>query len=78
MQAIIKKIGRKGEVVIPRNMRKQKGMEANSEIELVPTKNGILLVPLKKKFSDYAGLFGNNGVKNIKELDAITHELLGM
>ena len=76
MTLYIKKVGEKGEIVIPKIIRKQKGLEVNSKIEILPTKNGILLIPIKRKFSELAGLFGNKGVKDIEELDATTHELL--
>ena len=70
----LKKIGKRGEIVIPKNMRKGKGMEINAKVEIINLKNGILIVPIQKKFGDLAGLFGDKGVKNIKELDAVTHE----
>jgi AbrB family looped-hinge helix DNA binding protein len=76
MSLYIKKIGEKGEIVIPKIIRRQKGLEVNSKIEIIPTKNGILIMPIKKKFGELAGLFGKKGVKDIEELDAITHELL--
>ena len=74
MEMTLKKIGKRGEIVIPKNMRKEKGMEVNSRVEVIDLKNGILIVPLKKKLGDLAGLFGDKGVKNVEELDAITHE----
>lgn len=77
MNIYIKRIGNKGELVIPKKIRKQNELKANSKIEIISIKNGILLIPMKEKFSDLAGLFGNRGIRNPKELDAITHELLG-
>ncbi len=74
MEMILKRIGKRGEIVIPKNMRKEKGMEINTKVEVIDLKNGILIVPLKKKLGDLVGLFGDKGVKNIEELDVITHE----
>ncbi len=41
--AVIKKIDTLGRVVIPIEMRKHYGIELNDKIELVPSKNGILI-----------------------------------
>jgi len=76
MKAYVKKVGARGEVVIPKSIRNEKGLETNSRLEIIPTKNGILMIPIRKKVSELAGLFGDLGVKNVDELDAITHELL--
>lgn len=76
MATATKIIGNKGELVIPKSLRKEAGIKPRQKVEIIPTRNGLLIVPLRKKLSDFAGLFGNKGVKNIKELDAAIHELL--
>lgn len=76
MDVSVKRIGSKGEIIIPKSIRKEKGLETSSKLEIIPTKDCILLIPIKEKLRDLAGLFGEKGVKNIKNLDAITHELL--
>ena len=76
MKIAVKNMGSRGEVVIPKDIREEKGMEENSKIEIISTRAGILIVPVKKKLSELAGLFGDKGVEDITELDAITHELM--
>ena len=71
-----KTVGSKGEIVIPKNLRKEVGIKPNQKVEIIPTRSGLLIIPLRKKLSDFAGYFGNKGINNIKELDATIHELL--
>jgi AbrB family looped-hinge helix DNA binding protein len=77
MVICIKKMGKRGEVVIPREIREEKGLGPDTRVEIISTKNAILLIPLENSLSDLAGLFGNKGVGDIEELDAIMHEILG-
>lgn len=76
MLSQIKTMGERGEIVIPKEMREEKGLGKNSKVEVVNTKNAIMLIPLREKLSDFAGFFGTTKIKDMKELDAITHELL--
>lgn len=76
MEIAIRKVGGKGEVVIPEGMRKELGIKKDSRVEFIRTKNGIILLPAKKSFRDLIGLFGDKGIKNPKELDLIAEELM--
>ena len=76
MKMSTKRIGYKGELVIPKNIRQQQGLKPNSKVEIISTSNGILLVPLTKKLSDFKGLFGSKGVKDIKKLDILAQDLM--
>ncbi len=76
MSITIKLIGDRGEIVIPKNIRQLAGLSLHTPVEIIPVKRGVLLIPLKKKMKDFAGLFGNKGVKNIKELDSVTEQLI--
>jgi len=76
MDIVVKKVGGKGEVVIPERMRKELGLKKDSAVEFILIKNAIMLVPAKKNFKEMVGLFSNKGVKNIRELDIIAKELM--
>ncbi len=76
MSIAIKKISERGEIVIPKSIREEQGISSDSEIEIISVNGGIMLIPLKKKLGELAGLFGDKGVKNIKDLDLSIHELL--
>lgn len=76
MEISIKQIGNKGEIVIPKRMRERNGMHVNTKVEIIGIKDGVLIVSLKKKLGDLAGMFGNKGIKEIGELDAVAHEFL--
>ncbi len=39
-------VGRKGEIALPNELRKRYGIEPNSPVRVVETRNGILLFPL--------------------------------
>ena len=75
MATFIKKIGSKGELVIPKCMRKAEGLDANTRVRIFRTDGAIIIVPLKKSFRDLAGLFGKGGV-NHKELDDLMFEVM--
>ncbi len=75
MDIVIKKLGSRGEVVIPEEMRRELGLKKDSLVEFIRTKNAIIILPAKKKFKDMIGLFGE-GVKNPGELDLIAEELM--
>ncbi len=54
-----KTLGDRGELVIPKDMREENGMTTHSRVELISTKHGVLIVPLKRKLSELSGLFKN-------------------
>ena len=76
MLSYTKIVGSKGEVVIPKDIRNQQGLKPNSKVEVLSINNGILLIPLNKKLSEFRGLFGKKGINNIRKLDILTHELM--
>ena len=76
MISAVKQIGERGEIVIPKEIREEKGLDVNSKVEIISTKKGIIIIPLKKKMKALAGLFETKEAVNFKELDALTHELL--
>lgn len=76
MLTLTKRIGHKGELVIPKDIREQLGLKPNSKVEIILTNGGVLVVPLNKRLSDFRGLFSDKGVKNIKKLDILAQELM--
>ena len=68
MNGTTKTIGKHGEIVIPKSIRKEKGLNSNSKVQIVSTKSGILIIPIEKDISQLAGLFGKDGAGDIKEL----------
>lgn len=76
MTLCIKRLGERGEIVIPKRIREEKGLKPNTKIEIIVGKNGILLVPVENDLRKLRGLFGELSKTNIKEMDLIYHELL--
>ncbi|MBI2549188.1 AbrB/MazE/SpoVT family DNA-binding domain-containing protein [Candidatus Woesearchaeota archaeon] len=76
MTICIKAIGERGEIVIPKRIREEKGLKPNAKIEIITGKNGILLVPVENDFRKLRGLFGELSKTDIKKIDLIYHELL--
>ncbi|MBI2583786.1 MAG: AbrB/MazE/SpoVT family DNA-binding domain-containing protein [Candidatus Aenigmarchaeota archaeon] len=76
MEIAVRKLGSKGEVVIPKEIRESLKLEPEDEVEIMPAGRAIMIIPAKRSFRELAGLFGDKGVKNAKELDIIVHELM--
>lgn len=53
------KVYQKGQIVIPSKLRKKYGIEVGGTVNVIPEKNFLKVVPLKKKESilDIAGCF---------------------
>ena len=75
MTSYIKKIGNRGELVIPKSIRKSEGLTENTKVRVFKANGAIVLVPIKKSFRDLAGLFGKGGVDH-KRLDEIMFEAM--
>ncbi|MBI3051091.1 AbrB/MazE/SpoVT family DNA-binding domain-containing protein [Candidatus Woesearchaeota archaeon] len=77
MASDIKTLGKRGEIVIPKKIRVAAGLDEKTRIKIIRTSRGIVLIPLKKSFADFAGLLGSGGY-NKKELDDAMWEIAGM
>ena len=75
MTSASKKIGDRGEIVIPKNIREKVGLKEGCPIEIVQLNNSILIIPVKK-LSETAGLFKHHRKTNIKELDMAYFEYM--
>jgi len=76
MVTTVKKIGNKGEIVIPKEIREEIGLEPNNKVEIVSTKDRIVIIPLVKDVRELAGLFGRKKIKDMGELDRTIDELM--
>lgn len=71
-----KTVGSKGEVVIPKFIREEIGLKPKQKVEIMSTRNGILIIPLVKDIRELKGLFGKGGVKNIKKIEEIMMDVM--
>lgn len=76
MLSATKEIGSKGEIVIPKEIREKYGIKPKQKMEIISSKNGILLIPLVKNIKELRGLFGKEGYKHEKEIDDILFEVM--
>lgn len=71
-----KKMGSRGEIVIPRRLREKFGLKPNKIVDLVETADGLLISTSQKKISDFKGILGKSKI-DMTELDLITEEYMG-
>ncbi|MFH1916184.1 MAG: AbrB/MazE/SpoVT family DNA-binding domain-containing protein [Nanoarchaeota archaeon] len=74
---LAKRIGARGEVVIPKDVRERAGLTSNTEVVFFPVENGVMMVPVRKSLSELAGLFSDFKIKNRKKLEYQMFEFLG-
>ncbi len=72
----IKEIGDRGEIVIPKSIREEMGMMPKDKVKIVGTKNGMIIVPIKKSFRDFAGILDNKGIDDNKTLQELADEIM--
>tara|TARA_Y100000310_G_C20656258_1_gene802137 strand:- start:1399 stop:1632 length:234 start_codon:yes stop_codon:yes gene_type:complete len=66
---VTKTIGRRGELVIPKNIRKHQNLVPHQQVEVMEIEGGILIIPIDKDIKNLAGLFGEFKGTNLKKLD---------
>lgn len=58
MEFMRKKLGQRGEIVLPKEWREELGLLPESEVEINKTGSGLVIIePVKKDFRHLAGLF---------------------
>jgi AbrB family looped-hinge helix DNA binding protein len=67
------RISERGQVTIPRELREQFGLLANTEVEFVPDGNGLRLVP-----SPSSRVAAVNRLYGSKKFDRSTDELMAL
>ena len=70
-----KTVGSKGEVIIPKSIRKEAGLKPKQKVEIMRTGKGILIIPLVNDIRKLRGLFGKNGIKNMKKIEEIMFDV---
>ena len=81
MQSVTKIVGKHGEVALPKEFRVRKKLKSDSRIEIIDTKDAIVIIPADVKFRDLVGMFGKGkfgkrGMKDIEEIEATMFELI--
>ena len=71
-----KTVGSKGEIVIPKSIREETGLKPKQKVEIMSTKNGILIIPLVKDIRELRGLFGKGGIKNLSKIEDIMFDVM--
>jgi AbrB family looped-hinge helix DNA binding protein len=59
---MMQKIGTKGQVVIPRELRDQAGLEPGAEVSIEPTDDGVVVRRAGPRHSDLRGRFAGSGM----------------
>jgi bifunctional DNA-binding transcriptional regulator/antitoxin component of YhaV-PrlF toxin-antitoxin module len=77
MMTLAKRIGYRGEIVIPKRVRELAGFTTRTEVVFFPVDNGIMMIPVRKSLSELSGLFSDLKTKNSKKLDEEMFEFIG-
>lgn len=70
---ITAKIGRRGQVVLPRYIRRQLGLREGDRILLIPEAEQVIMRRLPETFSD---LKGSIGIPTVQDFDSMRQEVL--
>ena len=71
-----KMVGKKGEILIPKELREKSGIKPKQKVEIISSKNGILIVPLLNDVKQLRGLFKKEGYRHEKDIDGILFKLI--
>ena len=71
-----KMVGKKGEILIPKELREKSGIQPKQKVELISSKNGILIVPLVDDIKHLRGLFKKEGYKHDRDVDKVLFRLM--
>ena len=71
-----KRVGNKGEILIPKNVREAIGIKPRQKVEIISSKNGLFIVPLVNDIKELRGLFGKEGIKNLNKVEDIMLEIM--
>ena len=71
-----KMVGIKGEILIPKELRERSGIQPKQKVEIISSKNGILIVPLVHDIKQLRGLFKKEGYRNEKDIDSVLFKLM--
>ena len=69
-------VGDKGEILIPKDLREESGIKPKQKVEIISSKNGILIIPLVDDIRELRGLFKKEGYKHKKDIDNILFKIM--
>lgn len=69
-------VGNRGEILIPKDAREESGIKPKQKVEIISSKNGVLIVPLVKDIKELKGLFKKEGYKHKKDVDNILFKMM--
>lgn len=69
-------VGDKGEILIPKDLREESGIRPKQKVEIISSKNGVLIVPLVNDIRELRGLFKKDGYKHEKDIDNILFKIM--
>ena len=56
MKQVIKRMGKRGEIVIPKDMRKELNLKPKEQVIIQSFQMGLLILPRKKRVKDLIGI----------------------
>ena len=69
-------VGDKGEILIPKDIREESGIKPKQKVEIISSKNGVLIVPLVKDIRELRGLFKKEGYRHKKDIDNLLFKMM--
>lgn len=66
--SVISKIGVRGQVTLPKDIRKRFGFEAGQNVAFVIKNGELTLVPLKHTLFDFEGALGDTGAPDLDDV----------
>ena len=69
-------VGKKGEILIPKELGERSSIKPKQKVEIIDSKNGILIVPLLNDVKQLRGLFSKEGYRHEKDIDGILFRLI--
>ena len=66
--SVVSKIGSRGQVTLPKDIRKRFGFEAGQSVAFVIKKGELTLVPLKHTLFDFEGALGDTEVADLEQV----------
>lgn len=71
------KVGEKGQITIPKHLRERFGLQKDSEVELIPEKDGILIQKRTRGVHPVDRMYGIAKLKYADSVDEYIEEIRG-
>lgn len=69
------KIMERGQITIPKKIREKYGLKPSTEVDLLPVKEGIMIVKRRSRKSPFEEVYGI--LKNRRDSDSLIEEMRG-